>query len=391
MHEQQWQDRVLAASEPDTVIGGVIGLAHVVDSPEQAKLLAALDRLDFGKLSERQQLDALRAWSLAFIRLGAPDAKVAARLAAKLDPFYPAQGEPASRDFLNRELCEMLVFLKSPTVAAKTVAVLKQPSAGVAAPPPPPSSPAYAKSRGKTFGSDVLATLAASPDPSKISYVYSLRNLTEGWTAEDRIFYFSFLRDEHEPKGGPTYRMFLENVDEEAYDRANEADRLAVDRAGVRRPYRAVELPKPTGPGGVYTVDGLLALWSAHGKGRNFENGKRAFSAARCVVCHRFGDEGGSTGPDLTQLAGQYKVRDLAESLVEPSKVVSDQYRADRDRNYRRPPAGRPGDRVHQRLDHAANRSGSGQPVGEHRNGGYRETRTVAGFLNAGQSAVAAE
>ena len=71
--------------------------------------------------------------------------------------------------------------------------------------------------------------------------------------------------------------MFLENVDEEAYDRANEADRLAVDRAGVRRPYRAVELPKPTGPGGVYTVDGLLALWSAHGKGRNFENGKRAF------------------------------------------------------------------------------------------------------------------
>ena len=125
---------------------------HVVDSPQQPKLLAALDRLEFGRLTQRQQLDALRAWSLAFIRLGPPDAQAAARLAAKLDPFYPAQGEAASRDFLNRELCEMLVFLKSPGVAAKTVALLKQPSAGVAPPPPPPSNPAYAKSRGKTFG-----------------------------------------------------------------------------------------------------------------------------------------------------------------------------------------------------------------------------------------------
>ena len=45
------------AADPDSVIGGVVALAHAVDSPAQPALLAALERLDFGKLSARQQLD----------------------------------------------------------------------------------------------------------------------------------------------------------------------------------------------------------------------------------------------------------------------------------------------------------------------------------------------
>jgi putative heme-binding domain-containing protein len=51
------------------------------------------------------------------------------------------------------------------------------------------------------------------------------------------------------------------------------------------------------------------------------------FAAARCVVCHRFDADGGSTGPDLTQAAGRFSVKDLAEAIVDPSKVVSDQYK----------------------------------------------------------------
>ena len=65
------------------------------------------------------------------------------------------------------------------------------------------------------------------------------------------------------------------------------------------------------------------------GKGsRNFEHGKRTFAAARCVICHRFDGDGGATGPDLTQAAGRFKLKDLVEAIVEPSKAVSDQYQA---------------------------------------------------------------
>ena len=45
-------------------------------------------------------------------------------------------------------------------------------------------------------------------------------------------------------------------------------------------------------------------------------------------MCHRFGGDGQSTGPDLTQLAGRFSVNALAESIVEPSKVIADHYRS---------------------------------------------------------------
>ena len=46
------------------------------------------------------------------------------------------------------------------------------------------------------------------------------------------------------------------------------------------------------------------------------------------MVCHRFAGDGGATGPDLTQAAGRFGVKDMAEAILEPSKIISDQYRA---------------------------------------------------------------
>jgi len=63
-------------------------------------------------------------------------------------------------------------------------------------------------------------------------------------------------------------------------------------------------------------------------KKRNFENGKRAYLAARCVACHRFDGEGGDQAPDLTGVAARFGVRDLLEAILEPSKIISDQYQA---------------------------------------------------------------
>ena len=86
-----WQDRVLAERDPETLITGAVGLARQGDKSLQPRLLEALDRLDFAALPETQQLELLRAWSLVFIRMGEPDPATAARLAKKLDAFFPAQ------------------------------------------------------------------------------------------------------------------------------------------------------------------------------------------------------------------------------------------------------------------------------------------------------------
>jgi putative heme-binding domain-containing protein len=62
--------------------------------------------------------------------------------------------------------------------------------------------------------------------------------------------------------------------------------------------------------------------------GRDYERGRKIYSEVACAACHRFNDDGGSVGPDLTALAGRFSVRDMLEAIVEPSKVISDQYGA---------------------------------------------------------------
>jgi putative heme-binding domain-containing protein len=62
-------------------------------------------------------------------------------------------------------------------------------------------------------------------------------------------------------------------------------------------------------------------------KDRNLERGKKMYAAARCVVCHRYGGDGGATGPDLTQVAGRFSPADLIDAIVRPSQVISDQYK----------------------------------------------------------------
>jgi putative heme-binding domain-containing protein len=70
----------------------------------------------------------------------------------------------------------------------------------------------------------------------------------------------------------------------------------------------------------------LLGDLDRVGRDRNFDNGRAAFAGARCLDCHRFGDEGGPIGPDLTAISSRFSRRDLLESTLDPSKVVSEQY-----------------------------------------------------------------
>src|SRR5439155_9304150 len=121
---------------------------------------------------------------------------------------------------------------------------------------------------------------------------------------------------------------FLTNIEDDAFENAPVADRVAIERAGLRKAYKPRELPKPAGPGREWTTADLVALEGKLKGGRDFKNGEKMYAAARCVVCHRFGGDGGATGPDLSQVAGRFGLKDLAEAMVEPSKVISDQYKA---------------------------------------------------------------
>src|SRR5205807_275133 len=77
-----------------------------------------------------------------------------------------------------------------------------------------------------------------------------------------------------------------------------------------------------------WKLDELAPIVERGLKQRDFDRGRRLFGEAQCFACHRFDNEGGAQGPDLTIVSGRFSVRDLLESILDPSKEVSDQYAA---------------------------------------------------------------
>src|SRR5262249_56267941 len=56
--------------------------------------------------------------------------------------------------------------------------------------------------------------------------------------------------------------------------------------------------------------------------------GKAVYEKEECAKCRKFGKLGEGLGPDLSTLAKRFKRADVLESIVYPSKVISDQYRS---------------------------------------------------------------
>ena len=59
---------------------------------------------------------------------------------------------------------------------------------------------------------------------------------------------------------------------------------------------------------------------------RDFSRGQKMFAAAGCYACHRFKNQGGMTGPDLSTAGRRYSVNDLLDQVIHPSKVINDQF-----------------------------------------------------------------
>ena len=58
------------------------------------------------------------------------------------------------------------------------------------------------------------------------------------------------------------------------------------------------------------------------------KRGQEVIVKARCLDCHKFGDKGAGLGPDLTTVNSRFQPADILESIVLPSKVISDQYKS---------------------------------------------------------------
>jgi putative heme-binding domain-containing protein len=247
----------------------------------------------------------------------------------KLDRLYPNENE-----FMNRELSQLLIYLEAPGVVTKTLGLLDK----------------------------------AKTQEEQAHYIFYLRNLQTGWTLEQRKHYFDWFRFAQEaakgevtyPKGSPylvwtdqkkaeerhpadllrwfheagrdygdgaSYPKYLVNIKKDAIAALSPDERVAL--SSWIQDYGAMASFTPTKDRRFvqgWKMEDLQPNLDQVGQGRHFQVGKSVFHDAQCLLCHRFINEGGSVGPELTAVSSKYSRRDVLESILLPSKVVSDQY-----------------------------------------------------------------
>ena len=284
----EWKEAALHETRPMAALTQLLALARVGDKSVQPELLEALKKFPLDSLEDELKLLKLRVLKLSFIRQGRPAEDLAKMGIEKLGRQYPAKTFA-----LNRELSELLIWLGAPDAVEKTLALLE----------------------------------TAKGQEEQIWYACMLRE-AQGWTRPQRERYFAWFARAREFKGGNSLPKFILRIKDQAVAKLSDAERTEfAAMLSVPAESAPIAPPAPARPFvKAWTVADLEGDLPKAGSGRNFARGKEIFSSALCLQCHHFGKEGGNFGPDLTAVGSRFNRRDLLDSIIEPSKIISDQY-----------------------------------------------------------------
>jgi putative heme-binding domain-containing protein len=321
----EWKSKALTESNPNAAMTALLALARVGISADQSDVLTALAKFPTASLPEDQQLLKLRVIEVCVARHGRPADEFIQRGIEKLSPLYPAKSWA-----LNRELSQILVYLDAPGVVSKTL--------------------------------DLIAK--AETQEEQLHYAVALRK-AKTWTLDERKRYLSWFQNRNAGQdAGATYpsggNYFISATTKHPADLEKWFTDVGLAKAGNGSSYNDFiknlkkEITNGLPPEQRTELASLLTdseanpaslkpqkehkfvrEWkmadfandlSGPSSGRNFASGREAYLAGQCAQCHRFNNEGGAVGPDLAGAGSKYSRRDLLESILEPSKIISDQY-----------------------------------------------------------------
>ena len=322
----EWQDRALNETDAQTLTQAIIALARHGKPDLKNKLLQALTKVNYEGLSSSQQIDLLRAFELIFYRMGKPEGASKAQVISYLDKQYPANAND-----LNRMFSKLLIHIEAPGAVRKTLSLMEN------AKDDPSDKTVSASSdlifRNPQYGLDIAGMLSKVPPAQQSYYAVVLSEAKSGWTPELQENYFGWFAKAFTFKGGHSYIGFIDKARQTALSKVskNQLEHLStlsgdslVDGSGNN----LATLPRPKGPGKRWTIEQASLVADSGLVNRNFEQGKIMFAATLCSSCHTMQGEGGNIGPDLTQLGNRFTTKDMLEAILDPNKVVSDQYAA---------------------------------------------------------------
>jgi putative heme-binding domain-containing protein len=280
----------LAETNPRAALTALMALIRHGDRADQSAVIAALDKIAIDGLDPLSLTTLLRNYTLAFLRLGEPTLEQKKACIARFAPLFPNRDTGLSQD-----LCEMLVYLGDESVVAKAVPLVNN----------------------------------APTQEEQIGYAKSLRLARAGWTPALREDFFKWFNRAATYTGGASFGLFIQDIKRDSLAGLSADETLALKPILQAPPVSKTPTfaPKPLTFVKQWTVKDLESVLNVGLEGgRNFENGRNSFGAIGCFACHRFNFEGGAVGPDLTSVSGKFGPRDLLESIIEPSKEISDQY-----------------------------------------------------------------
>jgi len=313
MHQpvEQWRARAMGEKDHNKRVVALLALCKVVGSdpqnrkPARAATLPAVDRptsnaifkglsqVKWSALDQQSKLTLVRAYQVALVRIGKPNSRTITKVIAQLDPQFPAPNFEQ-----NWLLCETLAFLQAPSVAAKGMKLIQE----------------------------------SPTQEEQIEYARSLRMLKSGWTGELRAAYFNWFLKAANYRGGASFSKFIEFIRNDAVASLSAAQKTELKDLLAKKPVikSPFEIMAAAMIGRKYVKQWKLEELSQASttglKNRNFDRGRKMFAAGGCFACHRFANEGGMTGPDLTGAGGRYSPHDLLEQIIDPSKEINEQF-----------------------------------------------------------------
>src|SRR5262249_62359948 len=122
-----WLEKALNEKDPAATIAAMLALVRVAgrdpfhypkappaDQQIKALILEKLNGLSWEQLSDERRLDLLRVYAIMFNRMALPTPEQQAKLIDLMSPRFPTNNR-----LLNGDLCQLLVYLQAPDVAAK--------------------------------------------------------------------------------------------------------------------------------------------------------------------------------------------------------------------------------------------------------------------------------
>ena len=321
-----WQSRALSETDPEIQATALLALARQSDESVKDKLFTALLKTDVSGLNEDQLLHVLRTYEVILYRMGQPGGSLKSQVVAALNPLYPA-----SSAAINKELAKVLAFMEAPDVIQKTLALLEKQENSKNNEAMTGISDKIM--RNPQYGLDLAGMLEKMPPAGQIYYATILSKVKTGWTPELREQYFKWFEEAFGYQGGRSYVGFIDKARQMALANVPETKKgyygsISGDSLLVGSGNDLANLEGPEGPGRRWTVEEAAAVVEGGLSGRDFERGRRMYLASSCNRCHTMQGQGAATGPDLTQLGTRFAPKDILEAIIEPSKVISDQYGA---------------------------------------------------------------